>query len=185
MLCCRQQGGWLLLELLLAWAVGALVVLAAVGFFSVATAKISNMMMACQRVAVMKKWLSWIEDSLDEGLAQQRCSSSDHPSVLQSAQSAKGFVLHSCRWLDQRWQWVDSRYYVRAKKGENYLYEKIAVKPAVAWIPGIDAVQVRALSGAGLKLGFHQLEINLKQSAEYQSMGIKPRLVVSWCDAKA
>lgn len=85
-----------------------------------------------------------MQDALNQTLAYSRC---DHTgSVNLRDINHTEYVLHSCRFIDQSWHWIDTRYYVKKKQGVSYLYEKIAGKTGVAWIGFVKNIQAYPIS---------------------------------------
>lgn len=175
-----SQSGWLLLELLLSWAIGALVVIASLHFFLVSYSRLIEVMQVSNRVTLFEKWLLWMQDALDDEQAKQHCGSGDSP-WLQSLQSSREeLLLHSCRWFEQRWQWVNTRYYVKSKQGVNYLYEKTENKPAVGWISDIHQLKLQFMDHVPLKASYHLLKVDLIGAQVQQ--GINTSFVFGWHD---
>jgi hypothetical protein len=175
-----KQRGWLLFETLLATVIGFVVLTAATQFFFTSTRVLTQLVEQWHRLGQYEKWRLWMRDLLDVNKAQEHCGDEAKIGVQRIEKNAVN--LRSCRWLEQRWQWVTTRYYLRKKKGVSYLYEKTADQSGVAWIPGITQLQA-SLQPAGVKPGCQLLTIDWRSEKRLQSK-LESRFIFTWCYEK-
>ena len=140
----KAQGGWFLFEVLFSVIIGFFVLSAATYFFFSSFRALTEMGNQWHRIEVLERWRLWMNDALNPSLAYSRCDHMD--SVNLSAIDQTRYVLHSCRLVDSRWHWIDTSYYVGKKEGVGYLYEKVAGKRGVAWVPFIKTIRAYMIS---------------------------------------
>ena len=179
----RKEGGWLLLEMIVSLVIGFFIVSGATHFFYANYAQWVSMSDSWHRIEVFEKWRIWMLDALNQEKDRSRCGSLGSVKLQkadsQSKKSHHGddFMLHSCRWVDQKWQWIDTHYYVKDKGGVSYLYEKVTGKQGVAWIPHIQTIEVHPTHSDASMFDVEFLEDLLGKR-----VGIKPRFVFFWHD---
>lgn len=178
----KTQAGWFLLETMIALVIGFVVLSASTQFFFASYAELNKLVDTWARIAVFERWrINW-EDLLNEKLAETRCGASSRVSLLLANKT--DFKLHACRRVDQQWQWIDTQYYVKSKRGVHYVYEKIGAKLAVAWIPRIKQLKVYPIKSASIKKGMHVFAVDLIEEAVSDEGAINPHLVLEWQDGE-
>ena len=156
----KKQAGWFLLETLLSLVIGFFVVTAATDYVYRIFSQLTQISQTWNTLGQFEKWRVWMQDELDAAKARSHCS--DWGQVSLTAVNKQQVLLHSCRWVNQHWQWLDTSYFVKSKKGMRYLYEKTGTQPAVAWLAGIKHLGAHAM--AVKKIGAHLLSMDFDLS---------------------
>jgi hypothetical protein len=135
----KAQAGWFLFEALFSLIIGFFVLSAATYFFFSSCGALTKMADQWHRIEVLERWRLFMNDALNSSLAYSRCDHTD--SVNLSVIDQTRYQLHTCRFVDSSWRWIDTSYYVAKKEGVSYLYEKLAGKRGVAWIPSVKSIR--------------------------------------------
>jgi hypothetical protein len=173
-----KQTGWILFETLLASMIGFLVLAGATEFFFSSCHFVNQLMAQWYRLGQFEKWRLWMHDLLNVELNQLRCGNNQTIAVLKITHNA--FSVRSCRWIDGRWQWLTTDYYLRKKKGVSYLYEKTGVEPSVAWIAGVKALRA-TLATSTTRANCQNLVVDWVLSDTYQPL-LDSHFVFGWCN---
>lgn len=174
-----HQGGWLLLEALLATVIGFFILAAATQFFFSSTGNLAELVQQWYRLGQYEKWRLWLHDLLDTEQAKLHCGEQERIAIERIEKD--GFSLHTCRLLSLHWQWASTRYYLRKKGDLSYLYEKTADQPGVAWIPGVIGLQAKQT--APVKQGCTGLVVDWQSDSAHQS-DLSAHFYLGWCSEK-